>query len=75
LSYLLENLKKGASENMLTPISTNKARRMIEDALGVPKVNLAAVRSFFLCISGDEGKSGTPKFWELKKPIKLENQS
>lgn len=60
---------------MLTPISTNGARKMIEDALGIPKVNLEAVRHFFLCISGDPERKGTPKFWELRKPIKLEEQS
>jgi len=54
---------------MQTPISTNQARKKIEEALGVPKVNLEAVKHYFVCISGDESK-GITKYWELKREIK-----
>lgn len=54
---------------MLTPISTNKARKMIEEALGVPKINLEAVKHYFICISGDESP-GVTKYWEQKMDIK-----
>jgi hypothetical protein len=48
---------------------------MIEDTLGVPKVNLDAVRHFFFCTSGNESERGTPKFWELKGSIELKPQN
>ncbi len=54
---------------MLSPISTNKARKMIEKALGVPNVSLKAVKSYFICISGDESP-GVTKYWEQKMEIK-----
>ena len=54
---------------MQTPISTNVARKLIEEALGIPKVNLEAVKHYFICISGDESK-GVMKYWEPRGEIK-----
>ncbi len=48
---------------------------MIEEKLGVPKVNLKTVRHFFLCTSGNETEKGTPKFWEVKIPSELKTEN
>ncbi|MDD2907412.1 MAG: hypothetical protein PHH98_02105 [Candidatus Gracilibacteria bacterium] len=56
---------------MLEPITTNMAREMIQESLGIPKVSLEGVQMFFTC---NEGICipGEPKTWEQFREIKPE---
>ncbi len=56
---------------MQTPITTNGARKMIQEELGTSiQPNLSFVQQCFTCTTGNAEQKGVPKLWEPRPEMK-----